>query len=891
MKYNFLIKQFKLLVCVSSLLSSIHILAAPPLIHCEGKRIVDESGNTVILRGVNLGSWLLNEIWMTHTYGVNDDKGVRDALETRFGKADADSLLRVYQNSYIKTTDFDNIKSLGLNCIRLPFFYKILEDDSNPGVYLDRGWELLDFAISNCAVRDMYCIIDMHGAPGGQNSDHTCGQAGVNQLYSDTNCQQRMVDMWVAIADRYKNEPAVAAFDLLNEPWGDYLGALGPATPPDYNTWTGLYGRAYSAIRNVDPKHIIVLTDRGPWCGIDELPVPSQMGWENIMYEFHPYDFDHNDFISHKNLVDSRVRWYGAFQSDRDVPILIGEFHPQGGMQSWAYYLRHFNAYGWNWTIWSYKCHQYNGDWGIKRTWTECNVMSDSYVTLSNKFVEIGWAWSDKLHENVISKYSAAAFDPGGPRLDFYKNSFSTGNGRWLSDYGKLFMNTDGGTADTQNNRARISPPDKDWGLAFLKVMASDYEDAWFTVQDSTGCWFEIDIDSFNVASSDGGNDFEAEVKFGVFREPIVENPYFADTAGIMAIIDYNSDDGWMRLNTYRKNGGSGNNGSSLSGVHFREFVPGATLGIFVNNNTAEMRYNGETLWSGSHGANLHSWLCGGVAAMSISHHDGQRISYAEVDDLRIYRPGANKSTNFSEGFLYQNDMPLNAVVEKWTLRPNTDFEAYVYNGNGKLKAADENWARVWMTAQSDAQNPVRFNVTNSLSVVEINIAGFTVSHPVNGDDLQLILTFFPEYFSGPVWDYNAKAFNVKIGFDSESSGLLDFSAYRHEQVSSNGERLAETNNLQFIPGATCRVGFDSDSFYVSYHGQQVCSGAHGIDNVEVFQEGAFLHLDLQNVDTGRGELNLDWVQMYTKEIPEPVGIWIMTVLTALFIKRNTLLR
>jgi len=482
------------------------------------------------------------------------------------------------------------------------------------------------------------------------------------------------------------------------------------------------------------------------------------------------------------------------------------------------------------------------------------------------------------LYENIISRYSGATFDPGGPRLDFYRNSFSTGDGKWLSDYGKLYVNTDGGTADTQGNRARISPPNKDWGLVFLKALASDYEDAWFTVQDSTGCWFEIDLDTFNVASSDGGNDYEAEVKFGVFREPIVENPYFADTAGIMAIVDYNSDDGWMRLNAYRKDGGSGNNGSSLSGVHFREFVPGATLGLFVNNTTAEMRYNGETLWTGSHGADLHSWLCGGVAAMSISHHNGQRVSYAEVDDLRIHRPGANMATNFSEGFLYRNDMPLNAIVEKWTVRPGTNFEAYVYSGTGRLKAADENWARVWMTAQTDAQNPARFDVTNSMSAVEFNVAGFTVSHPTSGDDVQLILTFYPEYFSGPVWDYNAKALNVEIAFDSASSGLLGFSVYRHEQAFSKGERLAETNNIQFIPGATCRVKFDPDSFFVSYHGQQVCSGIHEIDNVTAFPEGAYVHLDVQNVDTGRGYVNLDWVHAYAEEIPEP-GVFLHAVI------------
>jgi len=854
------IKQFKYLIFMIFICTG--GVVALPMLHCEGKKIVDENGKTVVLRGVNFGSWLLNEIWMTHTYGVGDDKGMRDTLESRFGKSGLENLLRVYRDSYIRTWDFDNVRSLGMNCIRLPFFYKILEEDSNPGVYLDRSWELLDFAISNCAARNIYCIIDMHGAPGGQNSDHTCGQTGVNQLYSSTDFQNRMVDMWSAIADRYKNEPAVAAFDLLNEPWGDFL----KGNVPDYNVWTGLYGRAYSAIRKVDPQHIIILANRCPWCGVDELPFPSQMGWSNIVYEFHPYDFANNDFDSHKALVDGSIRSFGPFQSDRDVPVLVGEFHPQAGIQSWAYYLRHFNAYGLNWTIWSYKCHQNMGDWGIRRTSVECNLTSDSYETISNAFADMANSWSDQLQEVAISRHTETAFEPGGPRLETYRNTFSTGDGKWLSDFGKLYINTDEGTADVQGNCARISPSDKDWGIVFLKALASDHEDAWFTVQDSTGCWFEVDITALNIGSSDGGSDHETEIKFGVFRDPIVENPYSADTAGIMTIVDYNSDDGWLQLKVYRKDAGYNNNGTMISGDLYKQFVPGATLGIFVNNSTAKLRYNDEAVWTGAHGADLSNWFCGGICAMTIGHHGGQRISYAEIDNLQIKRPNSSMTTNFYETFLYANGMPLNALTEKWTVRPDDDSETY---------------------AQTDAQNPARFDVTGSVCVVDIDIDNFSVSNPISGDDVQFILTFYPEYSSGPVWDYNANALDVEIDYDSTNPGLLTFTVYRHEQAYANGVQLETANNIQFIPGAICQIGFGPDSFFVKYNGQPVCAGVHGIDNEKVFPNGAYVQLDTQNIDTGRGQVMVDWVNIYSDEIPEPTTVLSAVIFLLFFCVRK----
>jgi hypothetical protein len=303
------------------------------------------------------------------------DADIRLILEKRFGKNKAGQLLDVYQHSYINEQDFDNVKKLNFNCIRLPFFYKILEDDDKPGVYKKHGWDLLDFAVSNCATRNIYCIIDLHGTPGGQSADHTTGQTGLDNFFKKKKYQDRTVKLWEAIARRYKNESAVAGYDLINEPYG----------APSKNALIKIYDRLYKVIRTIDKKHIIFLADRGPWHGgLNELPSPKKAGWKNVVYQTHLYDFKNWGFTAHKKLIDNFAR--EEIARKKNVPILIGEFHPWGNKEVWKMYFTEFNSNNWNWTLWTYKCSSKAGDWGIYRTAVIPNILKDSFSELSNKF-------------------------------------------------------------------------------------------------------------------------------------------------------------------------------------------------------------------------------------------------------------------------------------------------------------------------------------------------------------------------------------------------------------------------------------------------------------------------------------------------------------------------
>jgi len=108
--------------------------ALPPL-HANGTAIVDDKGQPVLLRGCNLGNWLLNELWMMEMWRPDDPKDqwqMEELLQQRFGVEEKERLLELYRENWIKRRDFDIIKSWRFNVVRLPFYYGLLEDDATP---------------------------------------------------------------------------------------------------------------------------------------------------------------------------------------------------------------------------------------------------------------------------------------------------------------------------------------------------------------------------------------------------------------------------------------------------------------------------------------------------------------------------------------------------------------------------------------------------------------------------------------------------------------------------------------------------------------------------------------------------------------------------------------
>ena len=344
-------------------------------------------GRKVFLRGTNAGGWLVHEEWMCPTQAP-DTKTIRDTLEARFGAGKRNELMDVYRDAYWREQDFDNCAALGMTCIRLPFIYWDIADEE--GNILPGGFTRLDWFVENCARRGVYVILDLHGAYGSQNGKHHSGQINDGrQLYYSEENRARTIKLWEAVAAHYKGNPAVAGYDLLNEPENDteHTGKM----QWDY------YDELYKAIRAIDPDHMIFI--EACWEPKD-LPRPSKYGWKNVVYEYHHYSWDHQSAEGVSLHAASNALWeYLAFR----VPILNGEFTCFGKDEGWRNSLKYYNQLGFHWTTWTYKVtgKSPNGDphWGI---YEQQDVEKKLDIRNASE-AEIRAAWSRVGTENAVT--------------------------------------------------------------------------------------------------------------------------------------------------------------------------------------------------------------------------------------------------------------------------------------------------------------------------------------------------------------------------------------------------------------------------------------------------------------------------------------------------------
>lgn len=84
-------------------------------------------------------------------------------------------------------------------------------DDDNPSVIKEEGFFLVDRIVEACAAQGIYTILDMHTFPGGQNQGWHCDSGGHRATFWDyMDHQDRGVELWVAIAKRYRGNTWVS---------------------------------------------------------------------------------------------------------------------------------------------------------------------------------------------------------------------------------------------------------------------------------------------------------------------------------------------------------------------------------------------------------------------------------------------------------------------------------------------------------------------------------------------------------------------------------------------------------------------------------------------------------------------------------------------------------
>ena len=379
---------FGVIVLVAVILSCSGLVGAKGFLRTEGQDIVDENGEKVFLKGVGLGNWLLPEGYMWK-FGAEGDRPrrIEKIVSDLIGKEKANKFWLDFRRYYITEADIKRIGEVGFNSVRPALNARRFLSEGEDACYVDEGFELLDNLIKWCRKYGIYVIIDMHGAPGGQTGTNIDDSPNNEpELFMDARNQERLINLWVKIAERYKDEKTVAAYDLLNEPLPHRTGAAEKYK----DHLEPLYKRITEAIRRVDSRHMITL-EGADWS--NDWSVFTEVFDDNVFYQFHYYCWDRPDNLkSVSQFLEGRERL--------GTPIWVGETGEKGNAIYWGT-TQYFEANNIGWSFWPWKkMDTKNTPYSINKPegWDKIRAYSEGKGKPSKKVAEKAF---DELIENI----------------------------------------------------------------------------------------------------------------------------------------------------------------------------------------------------------------------------------------------------------------------------------------------------------------------------------------------------------------------------------------------------------------------------------------------------------------------------------------------------------
>lgn len=303
----------------------------------RGGDFIAPDGQRLTLRGINLGNWLLPEGYMFKFKTANSPRRIEEVLSQLVGEEEARRFWKAFREHYVTREDIRFIKRAGFNSVRVPFSYRLFVTEGDPRRLEGPGYELLDRVVGWCRAEGLYVILDMHGAPGGQTGDNIDDSFGYPFLFESPESQELTIRLWRELAARYRDEPAVLGYDLLNEPIAHYFDAesLNPKLEP-------LYRRIVSAIREVDRNHVVFLGGAQWNTNFKVFGPPFD---QRVAYTFHKYWME---------VKQEAVQEYVDFRERHKVPVWMGESGEN--TDEWIASFRELlerNRIGWS--FWPYK--------------------------------------------------------------------------------------------------------------------------------------------------------------------------------------------------------------------------------------------------------------------------------------------------------------------------------------------------------------------------------------------------------------------------------------------------------------------------------------------------------------------------------------------------------
>lgn len=177
-------------------------------------------------------------------------------------------------DTFITENDFKIAASWGLDHIRVPFDYNILENED--GSFSEEGFAYLDMAVNACKANGLNLILDLHKTAGFSFDYYAENESG---FFDSQEYQERFYRLWEEVARRYGSLTPNVAFELLNEVTdADFIGA-----------WNRIVNECIRRIRKIAPNILILVGSywNNSAATVQYLDAPYD---ENVFYNMHCYE-------------------------------------------------------------------------------------------------------------------------------------------------------------------------------------------------------------------------------------------------------------------------------------------------------------------------------------------------------------------------------------------------------------------------------------------------------------------------------------------------------------------------------------------------------------------------------------------------------------------------
>ena len=281
----------------------------------------------VRLQGMCLGNWWVPEGYMFGLTRATSPTQIERGVLELLGPEESAAFWAKYRENYVTRADLELLARAGFNTVRVPLHWKFLRDPAE----LQR----LDWLIQECKRLNLWVLPDLHAAPGGQTGDNIDDGASYPWLFESSQNRRLAAQLWGELAERYRDEPTVLGYELLNEPIPNWPGYTELHPKLDE-----VYREMGQAIRKVDQRHLIFL-DGAEWATRFE---HVSTDWdERLVLAFHRYWAD-----------PQAIEPYLSLRESRGVPLLMSE-----SGENETKWIREFRVRlegaGVGWYFWPYK--------------------------------------------------------------------------------------------------------------------------------------------------------------------------------------------------------------------------------------------------------------------------------------------------------------------------------------------------------------------------------------------------------------------------------------------------------------------------------------------------------------------------------------------------------